>query len=180
MIDLDKDKNGAISFEEFVVPRRSGRQEHQRRPEDGNVKAKQALRGQVDQNRQDIRAGGGEPGPGTADPCRPCRALVRRKSRRLARIRGYPSPAPMSAGRMRPMSAIDRGTLAGSPSAGLAKRSPTARRAGGRSRMDYRPPSAGVQPRLHLPKRNYSRPQSAFEPFELRTPGDPASGFKLN
>ena len=155
------------------------------------LKAKQALRGQVDQNRENIRA---EEAASQDQNGRPMSAMSRPGSRKSVgswvtrQFGDTPSPAPMSAGRMRPMSAIDRGTNSRLTFSGTSKKKPYGS-ASWRSvsRMDYRPPSAGVQPpRLHLPKRNYSRPQSAFEPFELRTPGDPqapqgcTSGFKLN
>ena len=121
----------------------------------GMLKAKQALRQSVDQNRQGIR---GEESLNSTGGSRPGTAQSRKSVgswvSQAFNSPGAPSPSPGLASRIRPQSAIGHG---GAPRANFGgKRNKPYGSASWRSvsRSDFRPPSAGVMPpRLNLPRR---------------------------
>jgi len=148
MLDLDKDKNGAISFEEFwnwfqsaaVVKSTSGGLKT------GMLKAKQSLRSAADLNRIQVRTNELDQNG------RPMSAMSGRSSGRksvgswVSRNHGAsPSPGLMA----RPMSAMERGstgrlTYTPGPGGGGSKRKPYGSSSWRSvSRSDFRPPSAG-------------------------------------
>jgi len=191
MIDLDKDKNGAISFEEFwdwfqtaaVIKNTSGGLQK------GLLKLKQGMQSQVDGARKEIRsrqAADAEVGNIT----RPQTAASSRSSTKMGswvtRSLDSPAPTPELMQRMRPMTAMERGREVGRTTYSGSETRKLYSSSGWRSmsRSDYRPPTAKIQPpRLNLPKRVLNRPMSA-QPH-IRTPGAPqhpkgcTSGFKL-
>jgi len=204
MIDLDKDKNGAISFDEFwdwfqsAATIKFGKSTPMNK---GGLKLKSKLHQGNDQARKELEFKSGEDHDAeinsilTSSPAtmnsrgRPSTAMSRSSGKvgawitRADMLDGS-SPSPHLAGRIRPQTATDRGSSSRSGMPTTSKKPWGASGWRSVSRSDYRPPSAKLMaPRLNLPPRRRNRPQSA-QPL-IREPGEPVapvgstSGFRL-
>jgi len=200
MIDLDKDKNGAISFEEFwswftsVSVIKHGNYSPTKT---GALQLKQALHSVNDAANKELENKLGEDFDASrrGSPIRPSTAMSRPSTGNartkmgawMTREDKTESPSPHLAGRIRPQSAMtsSRPSTGSSLTASLNNKKPFSSQ-GWRSisRSDFRPMNTRLQPpRLNLPRRQGSRPTSA-QPL-LREPGAPhapvgsTSGFRL-
>jgi Ca2+-binding EF-hand superfamily protein len=195
MVDLDKDQNGAISFDEFwdwferaaVIGIGSSQSPTKL---SSSVKMKQSIRKAYDdQNQQDFQAAqqGGE-----VNMNRP-QSSMSKMGKWMSRDTPSPGPALANspnhlAGRMRPPSRPQTAMERGTPNTRtMFQRSKKAWGSDGWrsiSRSDFRPPTAQIQPpRLNLQARRGPRPMSAQplirEPGEAIGPVGSTSGFRL-
>lgn len=185
MVDLDKDRNGAISFAEFwswfqtaATIKYGSSSSPSKTPA---FKMKTQMWKSLDEANQ---KGSEDHDATTPAQRRPQTAMSRTSSSKvgswMTRSSGCDSPLEGSehlAGRIRPSTAMDRHSGADKAWGSMGWRSVT--------RTDYRPPSAGKlhPPRLNLPQKRPARPMSA-QPL-IRAPGAPqcpvgsTSGFRL-
>jgi len=198
MIDLDKDQNGAISFDEFwswfenaavVTFGRSSASPSVRGT--STLKIKSQMFKEFDKaNKEYFDAQDNEVEQTVSRPNRPSTAASSRGGKvggwvsRVDKAGMSPSPAPT---RIRPQTAMERRDSGGGSRSTYAgtKKAWDAKSWRSVSRSDFRPPSAAklLPPKLNLPARRGNRPMSA-QPL-IRTPGAPAhpvgstSGFRL-
>lgn len=187
MVDLDKDRNGAISFDEFWGWFQTAATIKYGTSSSPSKTPAFKMKTQMWKAMDETNHKGSEDHDATKSVSRRPQTAMSRSSSKVGswktRGGGYDSPVEGSehlAGRIRPSTAMERHSSGGDKAWGsVGWRSVT--------RTDYRPPSAGGRlqpPRLNLPhKQRPARPSSA-QPL-IRAPGAPqcpvgsTSGFRL-